>query len=407
MIKSGDNKINLVIFTLYFPPEISTASNRLEAFAKYFNKNVFNITVICPETGKRNEFKEIEKIRIIRLENKPHFLKIKFTGKESFVVHKLKALYNKIFTGFIHNENRNWEDEAIKAFMKINKNSKVDIVLSTFPTVEPHSAVLKLKNEGYDFKWIADMRDEMSLNPYNNRLNRIYLSKIEKRLFEKADLITTTTPALVKAFKGLAKGKVAVEEIRNGYDFEISDDYNYNEVFTICHTGTFYSDIKPYSFLKAISSLKAEKRLPEMKIVFVGAGNTVVIPSELKSIVTTTSKIPHKQAEKRIKEADANLLIVPGSISKYLPGKLYEYIASRKPVIALSGINSESAKLIRDCNAGFIADFDNIDDIKNVILTTYNLWKEKKRLKVKMEYFKQFHRKEQVKKLEKMILEKL
>ena len=407
MKKNGTDKINLVIFTLYFPPAISTASNRLEAFAKYLNKNVFDITVICPESENGSYNSTIEGVNVIRVKNKPHPLKINFSGKEKFYTHKLKALYNRIFTTFIHNDNSSWEINAVRAFKTISKDKKVDVVISTFPTVEPHNAVLQLKNDSFNFKWVADMRDEMSLNPFNNSLQKRYLSKIEKRLFEKADLITTTTPSLVEAFRKIAGGKPDIEEIRNGFDFDIPDEFGFNEMFTITHTGTFYSDIKPYTFLSALTSLNSEGRLPEMKIIFVGAGNTVVIPDELKDIISTTPKIPHKEAEMMIKKSDANLLIVPGSISKYIPGKLYEYIASGKPVLALAKKDSESAKMINECNAGFIADIDNQNQIKEIIIKAYNLWKNRKRLDVNFEYFKQFHRKEQVKKLEKAILEKL
>lgn len=407
MIKADSDKIDLVIFTLYFPPMISTASNRLEAFAKYLDKEKFNITVICPETGEDEENLSFDKVRVVRIGDKPHPLKIKFNGTESFLLHKAKALYSKSFSYFVHDENRNWENEAVEVFEKLNNEQKIDVVISTFPTVGPHNAVLGLISKGYNFKWIADMRDGMSQNPFINSFHRNYLAKIEKNIYEKADLITTTTPGLVNEFKKLAGDIVPVEEIRNGFDFELTDEYTYNEIFTITHTGTFYSEIKPFSFLQAISSLLSEGKLPEIRVIFVGAGNTVTIPEKLKRIVITTPKIPHKEAEQRIKNSDSNLLIVPQSISKYLPGKLYEYIASRKPVIALAKPDSEAARMVTQCKLGFIADIDSEDEIKQAILSAYDLWKEHKKLNVDIEYFKQFHRKEQVKKLEKIILEKL
>ncbi len=407
MIKPGSKKKNIVIFTIYFPPLISTASNRLNAFAKYLDKEKFNVTVICPQVEAVGIPQNISSVNVIRIKNKPHLLKIKFHKDDSFITHKLKALYNTIFNFLVHDEYKNWSKEAIKAFRKIDALNKTDYVISTYPVVAPHLISLKLKNDGFDFKWIADMRDEMSMNPFNNFFEKKYLKKAERKLFLKTSCVTTTTPSLVNAFKKLGGEKVCVEEIRNGYDFEITDDYNYNDIFTITHTGTFYSDIKPYSFLNAISSLQLEDKLPKMKIVFIGAGNTVAIPGNLKEIVSTTPKIPHELAEQRIKESDTNLLIVPNSISKYLPGKLYEYIASKKPVIALSEKGSEAATLINECNAGFIANIDNTEEIKGIILQAYELWKTHKRLEINMEYFKQYHRKNQVKKLEKLILEKL
>jgi len=398
---------NLVILTMYFPPSISTASNRILAFAKYLDKQKLNITVICPKPADNYEMEKVESVRVIRLKNKPHPLKISFSKNDTFVIHKLKALYNKIFNQFIKDEHKRWRKLAIDALMDLCENEKTDYVISTFPTVAPHLVAMKLKQRGYNFKWIADMRDEMSLNPFNNYLKKKYLQKVERDLFSEANCITTVTPSLVNTFKKLANDKVCVEEIRNGFDFEITDNYNYNDIFTITHTGTFYSDIKPYSFLKAVSSLLSENKLPEIKIIFIGAGNTVAIPRNLKEIVSTTPKIPHKLAEQRIKESDANLLVIPKSISDSLPGKLYEYIASRKPVIALSEKDSEAANLINESNAGFIADLNDTDNIKRNILKAYNMWKARKRLKINNEYFKQFNRKEQVKKLEKLILEKL
>jgi glycosyltransferase involved in cell wall biosynthesis len=307
----------------------------------------------------------------------------------------------------IHDEFKHWKNLAIDAFKRINATSKIDFVISTYPVVAPHLAALQLKKEGFEFKWIADMRDEMSLNPYNNYLKKKYLKKVEHELFSCVNTIITVTPSLVSVFKKLAGDKVPVEEIRNGYDFEITDDYNYNKIFTITHTGTFYADIKPYSFLNAIGSLLSENKLPEIKVIFIGAGNTVSIPGNLKNIVSSTPKIPHKLAELRIKESDANLLLIPKSISDSLPGKLYEYIASQKPVIALAEKNSEAANLLIESNAGFIANFNDTDQIKNHILEIFELWKARKRLHINIGYFKQYHRKEQVKKLEKLILEKL
>jgi hypothetical protein len=406
MIGTKSNKKNLVIFTIYFPPVISIASYRLEAYVKYFDKDIFDITVICPITDLDDKYQDISSVNVLRLSNKKHFLKIKFSKNDTFLLHKFKALYNRIFNLFVHDEYKSWKIVALKAFKRINAIQNVDFVISSFPTVAPHLVALQLKKEGFNFKWIADMRDEMSLNPINNYFKKKYFRKVEKKLFSEASFITTTTPGFVNNFKKLSDDKIYIEEIRNGFDFEITDDYNYNNIFTISHTGTFYSNIKPYSFLNAISELLSENKLPPMKIVFIGAGNTVVIPSDLDGIVISTPKIPHEMAIQRIKESDTNLLIVPKTLSKAIPGKLYEYIASQKPVLALVDRDSESAKLVNRCNAGFIADMSNINEIKLLILKTHDLWRTQQRLKVDIKYFKQFHRKVQVKKLEKLLLEK-
>jgi glycosyltransferase involved in cell wall biosynthesis len=406
MILHDSNKKNLLIITVYFPPIISTASNRLLAFAKYFNKNKFNITVVCPDDGLKGdpEF-SIENVSILRIKSKKHPLKITFSKNDSFVIHKLKAAYNMVFNQFIRDEYKFWTESATLAVKNVFKKNDIDFVISSFPTVAPHLVALKLIKSEYKFKWIADMRDGMSLNPFNLPFQKQFLKDIESKIFQTAWHITTTTPSLVKSFKLLSgSNSHKIFEIRNGFDFDIPEAYNYNEIFTICHAGTFYADIKPFRFLEAISELLEEKKLSEIKINFIGAGNAVQLPNELKNVVVVTPKIPHERAKEQIINSDTLLLLAPKSITEYLPGKLYEYIASQKPVIVLTSKGSEAELLVRSCHSGFIAEENDIAGTKGAILDAYNLWKTKSRLKVNNEYLSQFHRKNQVKKLENLML---
>jgi glycosyltransferase involved in cell wall biosynthesis len=403
---SENSKKNLIILTVYFPPTISTAAYRLLSFVKYLDKNKFNITVVCPEddTGEEPEY-SIDNVRILRIKNKKHPLKVRFGKKDSFLIHKIKAAYNIVFNQFIRDEYQFWTESAAKVIAsKFDKNS-IDFAISSFPTVAPHLAVLRLINLGYKFKWIADMRDGMSQNPYNLYFQKHNLRHIESKVLQNAWLITTTTPSLVRSFELLSGSSLCkIFEIRNGYDFEIPEKYTFNEVFTICHAGTFYADIKPFRFLEALREILEEKKLTTIKINFIGAGNAIQIPGELKDKVVVTPKIPHAEAKEFIINSDALLLIAPKSIAEYLPGKLYEYIASQKPVILITSMGSEAELLVSKCQAGFIADENEIVEIKKAILDAFNLWETKSRLKVDNHYLSQFHRRNQVKKLENILL---
>jgi glycosyltransferase involved in cell wall biosynthesis len=406
MINSKNSGKNLIILTVYFPPTISIASNRLLAFAKYLDSDKFNITVICPEVEKVESSELIiNKVRIIRIKNKKHPLKIRFNKKDSYVIHKLKAVYNLVFNQFIRDEYRYWSKSAIKYITNEFDKIGIDYLISSFPTVAPHLVALNLKKSEFSFKWIADMRDGMSQNPFSLFFQRRYLKSIESKIFENVWKITTVTPGLVRSFKLSSQiYSCPIIEIRNGFDFEIPIDYHYNEIFTICHAGTFHADIKPFRFFAAIRELLNEKKLLDIKINFIGAGNAIKVPEDLISFVYTTSKIPHDQAIEYMKNSDANLLIIPHSISETLPGKLYEYIASQKPIIIISARNSEAENIVTMSNAGFVADENNMAEIKKAIMDAHGLWATKGCLHVNNEYFSQFHRKNQVKKLEKIML---
>jgi hypothetical protein len=96
--------------------------------------------------------------------------------------------------------------------------------------------------------------------------------------------------------------------------------------------------------------------------------------------------------------------MVPKSISEAMPGKLYEYVASQKPVILITVKGSEAEKFVSRCNAGFFADESKTDEIKESVMNCYNLWSSKNRLSLDNQYLSAFHRKNQVKLLEQVLL---
>ena len=86
-------------------------------------------------------------------------------------------------------------------------------------------------------------------------------------------------------------------------------------------------------------------------------------------------------------------------------GKLFEYIAAQRPIIAIVDKNDVAAKLIKELNAGFIASESDINEIQHAILNCYQSWKNKKQFQVDLEEVKKLHRKFQVDKLN-LILDK-
>jgi hypothetical protein len=193
----------------------------------------------------------------------------------------------------------------------------------------------------------------------------------------------------------------------NGYDFDPPETYHFNPVFTITHAGTFYGNRKPGNFFQALSELLAEKKITNIRINLVGAGNTILPPSELQPYLQVTGKIDHEEALRFTMESDANLIIKPATEKGAIPGKLFEYLGTLKPILACMDSGEETASIIRRANAGFIAGFDDIGGIKGIILEAYALWAGRRRLEVDRDYIAQFQRRNQVKLLEEEILKQV
>ncbi|NMC99606.1 MAG: glycosyltransferase family 4 protein, partial [Bacteroidales bacterium] len=130
----------------------------------------------------------------------------------------------------------------------------------------------------------------------------------------------------------------------------------------------------------------------------------VKIPDELFAFVERYDKVPYNDAINIIQNADGLLLIHPPTAYRGVyTGKLFDYLGAMRPIIAVVDKTDVAAELIKDCNAGFVADFNDIDEIKTAITETYKLWLNKQTLAYNQELILMHHRAYQVKILEHLI----
>ncbi|WP_297482235.1 glycosyltransferase, partial [Sulfurimonas sp.] len=193
-------------------------------------------------------------------------------------------------------------------------------------------------------------------------------------------------------------------EIRNGYDFTLEETKSDNTAFTITYMGNFYGERNPINFLKALNKLMQKDDTKKVTVHLVGVKTHFEIPDLLQDKVRVVASVKHSEAIEMMKKSDALLLIHPANGRKgVFTGKLFEYLAVLKPIIALVDEEDVAAKLIRDANAGYISDNANIEKIERVLEEAYREWKEKLKREFNLEVIKKHHRKEQTKCLEKVI----
>ncbi len=399
-----NSKINILIISIYYPPILSIASNRIYSFTKYLDKNKFNIFVLTIDSSLPY-YNEQANVKIYRIKNKA-LIKRANTNKKSFYLwHKAKAVYNILLNFIIKDEYHYWTKKAKKKGIEIIKDKKIDVILSSYAPVASHLIALNLKRKFKHIKWIADMRDEMSKNIFINKYYRNYLKKTEEKIFKNVNAITSVSMPILNDFIKLSdNNKIIFKEITNGYDFELDNNYKKNTTFNISYFGSFYGKRNPILFLNAIEELYKAKEIIDFEIKFIGSNNLYNISKTIKNKIIITDKINHSKAIEKMKQSDLLLLIHPKTKRKGVyTGKLFEYLASLKPILALIDKNDVAAELINSCNAGYIADNDNLTEIKEQILLAYNDWKNNKEYKPNLKIIKKYHRKEQAKKMEELI----
>ncbi len=275
---------------------------------------------------------------------------------------------------FIPDPRKGWNKYAYKKAEEILTKYNIQTVITTSP---PHSTQLiglKLK-ERLNTKWIADLRDPWTNIYYYHLLGHSKWSKskdknLEKNVIERSDKILTVSKGLSEIFSSKSDQKILdkIKLIPNGFDpddfsqpLDLSKQDNY---FVIAYTGTMSNQYEPEVFFNALKKVKTTKRI---KVQFVGSIATTIISKikELDIEVEVIPTVPHDQIVRYQRSADALLLVIPkvSNAKGILTGKLFEYLASYKPIIGIVPEESDAREIIEDCKAGICFTRNEIEQL--------------------------------------------
>jgi glycosyltransferase involved in cell wall biosynthesis len=89
-----------------------------------------------------------------------------------------------------------------------------------------------------------------------------------------------------------------------------------------------------------------------------------------------SGNIPHKQLLSTYGESSLLLLILTGykDAEGFLPGKLFEYLATGLPILGVGPVNGDAANLLQEVDRGTMIASDNISGIKDFIKAEYSNW---------------------------------
>lgn len=400
------NKIHICLIAHYFFPYNNVAANRINAFAKYLPKDKYLVSVL---TIKRTDSEkaysiEFDGVHVHRIETSGLIKPASFETKTNKLVHSLKVVKNKLVHK-LSNPDKGWMKKGNEKFKEIDQKEHVHLIISSFAPVSSHILALNIKQDRPDIKWIADMRDEMSANPFIEESLKKHYKEVEEQVAGKADVITSVSQPILDDFKDIMKGSQAqFKLLRNGYDHERIPDSTFQKEFTISYVGTFYGVRKPHTFFNALENIISSEDDFTCRLNFIGTPNNFSIPKSIQPMINWVGKVSNQDAVGYMFNSDVNLLVHPKTAVKGIyTGKLFEYLSAQKPILALVDTEDVAAELIAECSAGFIADFYNIAQIEAHILSLYKLWKQKETLNFDKERIAKLHRRYGVQKLDQII----
>ncbi|WP_407415985.1 glycosyltransferase [Methanobrevibacter sp.] len=379
----------ILFIAFYFNHSNEIASKRLQGVAKYLPEYGFEPIVIVPKTS--NKTVSIDNITVIETEYEDmisKFLPSSKSGETSNeapsnsqpnpLISKAISLAGEVFA--YPDGMKYWYEPAFEKCCEIIENEEISgIISSSFP-ITCHTIAHDLK-EKYNLPWIADLRDLWNLNPYvNHTFIRNYFEKrLEIETFRNVDILTTTTPLARKTLQSLHPQK-RIESVVSGYDPEDFKDIQQthkSEKLTLMYAGSLYAGKRDPSILfDAIRQLVDEDKIDSNKITLDFYGDTTNLVElskkyNISPIVNIHGKITHEEVLQNQMNSDVLLLIswMNESEKMFIPGKVYEYMASQKPILSIGYKEGSLKDLIGKTEIGY--HISNVEDCKKAIYDYY------------------------------------
>jgi len=258
-------------------------------------------------------------------------------------------------------EQKQWLQPAIQEGKRLFREEHFDAILSSSYPVTCHLAARELKKM-YSVPWIADFRDLWTQNHYYpyGKIRRFFERRLELRTISDADVLVTVSEPLADILSSLHLGKQVIS-IPNGYDPDEVSDAPLTKEFTITHTGELYGGKRdPYLLFKAIDELISEGKLErrDIRIRFFGSNEywlgKRIKQFSLEDVTVMYPRVPRHVALEKQRESHILLLIKwdhPSEAMVYT-GKLFEYLAARRPILAIGGQGGIVSDLLEETKAG-------------------------------------------------------
>lgn len=410
-----------MIISYYWPPAGGPGVQRWLKFAKYLPQNGFDVTVVVPENPDYPVYDQSlqedipSTIKIIKVPIKEpsrlagslsrkrtkNLQRGIINKKSSWLEHAMLWLRGNLF---IPDARVGWKQPVLKAVASYFETHKKVTVITTGPPHSVHLMGMELKTQFASIKWLADFRDPWTTIGYHKELKlgkraqKIHLEQ-EQKVLDKADLLLVTSPHTGKEFA--LKTKTPIQLITNGYDLQPNQNHNQPDgKFVLAHIGTLLANRNPRLLWEVLQELceQSQEFASDFKLQLAGnVGNDIfdsIKSYGLETYLAYNGYVNHDQAVSLMYNAQALLLIEIDTeeTRAIIPGKIFEYFASRRPIIAIGPRGAAIELLITDTHAGAFFNYQQKIALKKHIKDLYQLYKNKKNTSNLNNQIERYHR---------------
>ena len=373
-----------VLFIAYnFPPHGGPGVQRTTKFVKYLRQFGWQPVVVTTSVDA-SEVRDASLIgeippgtEIVRV---PAFnIGRLMTGVSRYGLRRLCVAVNVLLA--LPDAARFWARRVAKRLPEIVARTHPDLIYTTSGPYSAHLVGLWTR-KALELPWFVDFRDPWSTNllvpypPGYRALNRW----MERRVVAQADRVACVShPWLADLKRNSAGPEEKFLVLPNGYDetdVQPLPRGASTERFTITYTGSFYPNRKPDAFVDAVTKLVDSGRVPSARLraLFIGQNVQRYVPD--RPPFEAHGYLPHRELGQFRAHTDAFLLIldtVPQNVGNH-SGKLFEYLASNRPILGIVPRGGVAEELISRTRTGLLVD-NNADAIASGVADLYEQWK--------------------------------
>jgi glycosyltransferase involved in cell wall biosynthesis len=380
--------VKVLLVTMYFPPAGGGGVQRSLKFATHLPELGIETHVLAPDDPKwihrDDELRPptlawVHRARYIGPKGrKPAEELHGTTGLERFTRQAQLAGRRLL----VPDENVSWNLTAVPAAIRIAKREGIDVVITSSPPSSVHLVGAAVK-QAAGIPWVADLRDSIVAHPHRRAESRLVRVKetgehtVARLVARSADAIVCVSDAIAGEMRDRSpSGRVAT--IANGSDFDdfAGLEHHTSKRFRITHAGSFLGKRDPRPFLTALSRSGLD-----IVARFVGdfrsADREWAETLDLGDRLELIPYAPRRASLELQRDSEALLLLIPdagGRGKGVLSGKVFEYLAAARPMLALVPPDGAAAELIRAASAGVVVAPDDVDGIEHALRELHGRW---------------------------------
>lgn len=284
------------------------------------------------------------------------------TGRRS-AIRRIHDVLDEVTT--IPDREVGWLVPAVYRALVLIRRERPLALYSTAPPWSAQVAALVVARLS-GIPWVADFRDPWARAPWREAQpdrQRRAGAYLEAAVIKRADAVLFATPANHDEYVCHYGPEVAAKFVivPNGCDpdeFAGVPRKPADDVFTLLHAGSLYGQRSPVPLLRALAAAMAKGTLRRdaFRLRLIGASAlesdtaAAVHALGLEGVVESIPRLPRRAILEAMGSATALLALQPGTTVS-IPGKLYEYLAIGKPILALCE-EGDSADLVRSSGIG-------------------------------------------------------